>query len=605
MNILGVSCYYHDSAAAFLQNGRPVFAMQEERFSRIKNDSKFPRRSVLAGLAHSKLKLHELDAVVFYEKPLLKLDRQIESFLRDAPWKPVSFVETFSESFTKTLFLRNDLLKALREIDAGFDEKKLLFSEHHLSHAASAFFPSPFSEAVILTLDGLGEWSTSTVSVGQNNRIEMQKEIHFPHSLGLFYSTMTTFCGFKVNSGEYKLMGLAPYGQPRFFDAILKNLVCMKDDGSFEINLQYFDFASTRNMFSEKLSELFGAPPRLPESFIEQVYMDIAASTQAALNHLLLCLTRSLHKEFSLPSLCLSGGVALNCVSNSQILRDGSFKEIWIQPAAGDAGSALGAALAAHSLHFQKPRYTLRNSDSMFNALLGTEYTDDEIQKCLDEMGLVYEMHDEASLFEKTCDSLVKGDAVGWFQGRSEYGPRALGSRSILADSRSPEMQEKLNLKIKFRESFRPFAPIVMAEKAHEWFFGCPSESPYMLFVADLLPKHRLEPSSHFFTSQERIKAVRSAIPAVTHLDYSARLQTVTREQNPLLYRLLQMFEQRTGVPMLVNTSFNVRGEPIVESPRDAILCFLKTDLDLLVLGNFILEKKKNMHRLIIIEAKK
>ncbi len=605
MNILGVSCYYHDSAAAFIQNGKPVFAMQEERFSRLKNDSQFPRHSILAGLAHRKLKLRELDAIVFYEKPLLKLDRQLESFLRDAPWKPISFVETFSESFTKTLFLRNDLLKALRKIDAGFDEKKLLFSEHHLSHAASAFYPSPFSEAVILTLDGLGEWSTSTVSIGRNNHIEMQKEIHFPHSLGLYFSAMTTFCGFKVNSGEYKLMGLAPYGQPRFFDTILKNLVSMKDDGSFELNLKYFDFASTRNMFSEKLSELFGVPPRVPESFIEPVYMDIAASTQAALNHLLLCLTRSLHKEFSIPSLCLSGGVALNCVSNSQILRDGAFKEIWIQPAAGDAGSALGAALAAHSLHFQKPRHSFKNRDSMSYAYLGTEFSNVEIQKFLDEMHLVYEICEETSLLEKTCDAFISGDAVGWFQGRSEYGPRALGSRSILADCRFPKMQEKLNLKIKFRESFRPFAPIIMAERIHEWFSGCPLESPYMLFVADLLPTHHREPSGHFSTSQERIKAVRSSVPAVTHLDYSARVQTVTKEQNPLLHQLLNVFEQRTGVPMLVNTSFNVRDEPIVESPHDAISCFLKTDLDLLVLGNFVLEKKKNMHKLIKSEAKK
>jgi carbamoyltransferase len=598
MNILGISCYFHDSAAALVQNGKPVFAMQEERFSRVKNDSQFPRRSILAALAHSKSQLRDLDAIVFYEKPLLKLDRQIEGFLKDAPWKPVSFADTFSESFTKTLFMRNELLKALRGIDSAFDEKKLLFSEHHLSHAASAFFPSPFSQAVILTLDGLGEWSTTTVSIGDNNTIQRQKEIHFPHSLGLFYSTLTTFCGFKVNSGEYKLMGLAPYGKPEFFDRILNHLIFLQEDGSFQLNGKYFDFSSAHQMFTEKLVEFFGVKPRIPESFIEPVYMDIAASAQAVLNHALIQLTRALHKEYGLSSLCLSGGVALNCVSNSQILRDGFFKNLWIQPASGDAGSALGAALAAHSLHFQKPRFAIKNKDSMSYSYLGTEYSNSEIQKCLDEMGLVYETHDTQLMIEKTCHSLIAGAAVGWFQGRSEFGPRALGSRSILADARSATMQEKLNLKIKFRESFRPFAPIVLAEKAADWFTGCPPESPYMLFVADVLEGHRRETPAQFPSSQARLNAVRSSVPAITHLDYSARLQTVTKEQNLLLHELLQAFDQQTGFPILVNTSFNVRGEPIVESPRDAILCFLKTDLDLLVMGSFVLEKQKNLHKI-------
>ena len=603
MNILGISCYYHDSAAALIQNGKPVFAMQEERFSRIKNDPQFPRRGILAALAFGHCTLNDLDAVVFYEKPLLKLDRQIETLLRDAPWKPLSFAETFVEGFTKTLFLRNDLLKALKQIDPGFDERKLLFSEHHLSHASSAYFPSPFSEAVILTLDGIGEWATLAVSIGKDNSIEMQKEIHFPNSLGLFFSTMTTFCGFKVNSGEYKLMGLAPYGQPRFLDTIFEKLIFMRPDGFFEVNRKYFDFASPHTMFNKHLSELFGTPPRIPESFIEPIYMDIAASAQAALNKILIQLTRSLKQEFSIPSLCLAGGVALNCVSNSQLLRDGNFKDIWIQPASGDAGSALGAALAVHSLHFKKPRYTAISGDSMSYARLGTEYNNNQIVRCLDEFGLTYEVCDDDFLLEKTCARLIEGDAIGWFQGRSEYGPRALGSRSILADARSPEMQEKLNLKIKFRESFRPFAPIVMAEKAHEWFSGYPKESPYMLFVAELLQSRRIETPKHLLNSQERLKAVRSAVPAVTHLDYSARLQTVSEEQNALLYKLLKVFEKKTGVPMLVNTSFNVRGEPIVESPRDAVLCFLKTGLDVLVLGNIVLEKNKNMHKILKIEA--
>lgn len=599
MKILGISCYFHDSAAALVVGGKPVFAAQEERFSRLKNDSRFPHHAVLAALSYAKMELRELDAIVFYEKPLLKLDRQIESYLKDAPWNPVAFVDSFSETFTKTLFMQSDLLKELRRIDPRFNEAKLLFSKHHLSHAASAFFPSPFSKALILTLDGLGEWATSTVSIGNENQIELQKEIHFPHSLGLFYSTLTTFCGFKVNSGEYKLMGLAPYGTPRFFATILDNLIRIEDDGSFQLNLKYFDFSSTQKMFTEELSKLFAVPPRSPESFIEPVYMDIAASTQAVLNHLMIQLTRALFKEYSIPALCLSGGVALNCVSNSQIFRDGRFKNIWIQPASGDAGSALGAALAAHSLHFKQPRYKLQNKDTMSYSYLGSAYDDNEIQRCLDEMGVVYELCDESLLLEKTCHSLIQGDAVGWFQGRSEYGPRALGSRSILADARCATMQSKLNLKIKFRESFRPFAPIVMAEKSHEWFENGPSNSPYMLFVADVAKAHRLA-TKDFIDSQERLNAIRSTVPAVTHLDYSARLQTVTHEQNPLLHKLLQMFDQQTNVPMLVNTSFNVRGEPIVESPRDAILCFLKTDLDLLVLGNYVLEKQKNLHKIII-----
>ncbi len=598
MKILGISCYFHDSAAALVVDGKPVFATQEERFSRLKNDSRFPHHSVLAALSYSKMELSELDAVVFYEKPLLKLDRQIENYLKEAPWKPAAFVDSFSETFNKTLFMQSDLLKELRSIDSHFDEAKLLFSKHHLSHAASAFLPSPFSKALVLTLDGLGEWATTTVSLGNENTIEVQKEIHFPHSLGLFYSTLTTFCGFKVNSGEYKLMGLAPYGTPRFVSTMLEHLISVKEDGCFQLNLKYFNFSSTQQMFTEELCKLLGVSARSPESFIESVYMDIAASTQAVLNHSMIQLTRALYKEYSIPDLCMSGGVALNCVSNSQILRDGHFKNIWIQPASGDAGSALGAALAAHSLHFKQPRFRLKNKDTMSYSYLGPAYDDIEIQKSLDEMDLIYEICDEESLLEKTCNALTQGDAVGWFQGRSEFGPRALGSRSILADARCATMQSKLNLKIKFRESFRPFAPIVMAEKAHEWFEHCPSDSPYMLFVADVVKAHRLV-TKDFSDSQERFNATRSTVPAVTHLDHSARLQTVTREQNPLLHKLLQMFDQQTNVPLLVNTSFNVRGEPIVESPRDAILCFLKTDLDFLVLGKFVLEKKKNLYKII------
>ncbi|MBY0384292.1 carbamoyltransferase [bacterium] len=579
MKILGISCYYHDSAASLVVDGRVVAAAQEERFSRIKNDANFPTQSVVFCLKQSNISLTDLDAVVFYEKPLLKFDRLLETYLSTQNISLRFFVDTFLESTHKTLFLRSHLEKALKSIDKGFDSDRLLFSEHHLSHAASAFFPSPFEEAAVLTMDGLGEWATTTVSIGEGNSLHLVKEIHFPHSLGLFYSTLTSFCGFKVNSGEYKLMGLAPYGKPIYKDLILKNLITLRDDGSFELNLKYFDFSSTQKMFAKSFVQLFNTQPRTPETHIEQIYMDIAASTQAVLNAAILNITKNISSELNTTNLCLAGGVALNCVSNTQILKQGFFKNVWVQPAAGDAGGALGAALAAHSLHFKKPRHKFVNNDAMSFAYLGTEYSEEDILKTLQSFNLVFEKLDENTLIEKTALALAAGQSIGWFQGRMEFGPRALGSRSILADPRPPEMQKKLNLQIKFRESFRPFAPIVLEEKAHAWFEGIQSSSPYMLFVDDV--------------RQERQKA----LPAITHLDGTARLQTVSKEQNSRLHQLLSIFEEKTGVPVLINTSFNVRGEPIVESPADAVRCFLKTEIDCLVLGDFIIEKSKNLDK--------
>lgn len=599
MKILGISCFYHDSAAALIFDGEPKAAAQEERFSRKKNDASFPSASIQFCLRWQNIKLSELDAVVFYEKPLLKLDRQLETFLRESPFKPLSFVDTFARSSQKTIFLRQELTVQLQKIDPLFREDRLLFSEHHLSHAASAFFPSPFEEAVVLTMDGLGERATTTLSVGKKNSLKMIQEIRFPHSLGLFYSALTTFCGFKVNSGEYKLMGLAPYGSARFRDVILKDLIMLKKDGSFQLGLEYFDFSSLKRMFTQKMCTLFGMEPREPESIITQDYMDIAASAQLALEDAILNLTKYLAKEFSSENLCLAGGVALNCVSNSKIVDQGLFKNVWVQPAAGDAGGALGAALAAHSLHFKAPRFQKKGADAMSFAYLGTHYNTQDILEAVKDFGLHFEQLEETALLHKTCSALVLGQSVGWFQGRMEFGPRALGARSILADARNPEMQKKLNLQIKLRESFRPFAPVVLEEKADQWFNGIKIPSPYMLFVDQVRREHLLSQPTFFTDSFERLNTPRSTVPAITHLDLSARLQTVSHNQNPRLHQLLCHFEKETGTPILVNTSFNIRGEPIVESPRDAILCFLKTDLDLLVIGDIFVEKSKNLSKII------
>ncbi len=600
MKILGLSCFYHDSAAALIIDGQPITAAQEERFSRKKNDPDFPLKSIEFCLKQNNLLLSDLNAVVFYEKPLLKLDRLLDTFLRSAPSEPLSFVDSFAESTQKTIFLRKTLTKKLKQVDPLFCEDRLLFSEHHLSHAASAFFPCPFDSAVVLTMDGLGEWATTTISVGETNSLQVIKEIQFPHSLGLFFSALTTFCGFKVNSGEYKLMGLAPYGSPRFHELILNNLIELRADGSFQLAHKYFNFSSTKQMYTKKMSSLFGVAPRTPETVIEPIYMDIAASAQAALNTAILNLTKHLANEYPHKNLCLAGGVALNCVSNSQILRQGFYKNVWVQPAAGDAGGALGAALAAHSLHFKEPRFRpIANGDSMSFAYLGTDYTNDSILLALQKFDLTFKQLDEAALLQKTCDFLSAGQSLGWFQGKMEYGPRALGSRSILADARCPEMQKTLNLQIKFRESFRPFAPIILEEKASLWFEGLQLPSPYMLFVDQVRQEHHLQKKISYSDSFDRFNTARSTVPAITHLDLSARLQTISRLQNPRIHRLLSLFEKETGVPLLVNTSFNIRGEPIVESPEDAILCFLKTGLDALVIGDFFVEKKLNLRKVI------
>jgi carbamoyltransferase len=599
MKILGLSCFYHDSAAALIIDGQPMAAAQEERFSRKKNDPSLPVQSIRFCLKKFGLKLSDLDAVVFYEKPLMKLDRILETFLRESPFQPRAFVESFARATQKTLFLRPELTKELKALDPLFLEDRLLFSEHHLSHAASAFFPSPFDSAVVLTMDGIGEWATTTVSIGEGNSLTTTKEIHFPHSLGLYYSAITSFCGFKVNSGEYKLMGLAPFGTPRFRELIFENLIQLHEDGSFRLGLDYFDFSSSKNMFTPKMSSLFGVSPRKPESALEQIYMDIAASAQEVLNEAILNLTKSISKEYPQKNLCLAGGVALNCVSNSKIKDQNLFDNIWIQPASGDAGGALGAALAAHSLHFKKQRYRNDGSDAMSFAYMGTEYGPSDILAVLQKFELSFEQLDESKLLIKTTQSLCRGQSVAWFQGKMEYGPRALGARSILADARNPAMQRNLNLQIKFRESFRPFAPIVLEEKANEWFEGKTTSSPYMLFVDKVLQKHLIPQKATFIDSFERLNLPRSTVPAITHLDYSARLQTVCREQNPRLYQLISLFEKETGVPMLVNTSFNVRGEPIVESPQDAILCFLKTGIDVLVIGDYFVEKNKNQSKII------
>jgi len=594
MKILGISSHYHDSAASLVIDGKVVAAAQEERFTRKKHDPRFPILAIQYCLKEAGLKLSELDAVAYYEKPLQKFDRILETYIHSVPFGHSYFVSSFPIWIKEKLFLRGEIHKDLKKIDSKMEFEKILFSEHHLSHAASAFFPSPFEEALVLTLDGVGEWATSSVAVGQGSQLSIKKETHFPHSLGFLYSAVTAFCGFKVNSGEYKLMGLAPYGEPKFKKLILKEMVSILEDGSFMLNLSYFAFLKGQAMFSEKMAELFKTPPRTPEQALTPVYMDIAASVQAALEEILLMMTRRLHADYGMENLCMAGGVALNCVANSKILGDKKFKKIWIQPAAGDAGGSLGAALGVHHLHFQKPRRVERE-DAMNGAYLGTAYSDTELISALNRVHLKFESVGNPE--SVTAGLLAEGLSVGWFQGRMEFGPRALGCRSIIADARHPEMQKKLNLQIKFRESFRPFAPAVLEEDVGEWFdFDRPS--PYMLFVADVAKKWRreepVEMKARF--GLDRLNFSRSEIPAVTHLDYSARLQTVSARTNPRFHALISEFKKRTGCPVVVNTSFNVRGEPIVESPEDAIRCFLGTDLDVLVLGNQIVRKTDNKH---------
>ncbi|HEX4137647.1 MAG TPA: carbamoyltransferase [Bryobacteraceae bacterium] len=594
MRILGVSAYYHDSAAALVRDGEIIAAAQEERFTRRKHDSSFPVRAVEYCLSEDQVTLDDVDYVVFYDKPFVKFERLLETYLAFAPRGLRSFQMAVPLWIREKLFqkkLLNDELKSFAKSKNGRD--KLLFTEHHLSHAASAFFPSPFEEALILTMDGVGEWATTSVAVGRGNHLEMTREIHFPHSLGLLYSAFTYYTGFRVNSGEYKLMGLAPYGKPQYTSRIFENLIDLKPDGSFRLNLEYFDYCTGLTMTNGRFDALFGGRPRKPEELLTQKHMDLAASIQSVLEEVVLRLTRSLARETGIRNLCLAGGVALNCVANGKILREKSFDHIWIQPAAGDAGGALGAALAACHMYKGQPRQANGCGDRMKGSYLGPAFPQKDIERRLMGAGAVFSVLDENELIVQSTEALEAGKALGWFQGRMEFGPRALGGRSILGDARSPAMQSVLNLKVKYRESFRPFAPSVLREDVSEWF-DLDSDSPYMLLVADVVESRRkaMTPEQQALFGIEKLNVPRSDIPAVTHVDYSARVQTVHRETNPRYHALISQFKRKTGCPVIVNTSFNVRGEPIVGTPEDAFRCFMGTEIEALAVGNCFLRKE-------------
>jgi len=591
--ILGISAYYHDSAAALLRDGEILAAAQEERFSRTKHDARFPAHAVRWCLDYAGIGLGDLRCVVFYDKPLLKFDRLLETYLALAPRGFSSFVAAMPIWLKEKLFLKMMLRRELAALGGmrEADLPPLLFSEHHRSHAASAFFPSPFAEAAVMCLDGVGEWATSTMWRGTGHRLEPLWEIRFPHSLGLLYSAFTYYTGFKVNSGEYKLMGLAPYGEPKYAALIRDRLVDIKEVGTFRLDLAYFDYPVGLRMTNAEFDGLFGGPLRAPESPLTQREMDIAASIQAVTEEIVLRLGRTLQRETGAANLCLAGGVALNCVANGRLLREGPFRDLWIQPAAGDAGGALGAALCAWHEHLGEPRAPVPG-DAMRGSFLGPEYDDGEIEAALGNLGAVYERIDRGALVPRVAERLAAGDVVGWFQGRMEFGPRALGARSILGDPQSPKMQATMNLKIKFRESFRPFAPAVLEERVADWF-DLDRRSPYMLFVAPVAAAKRrpMTVDEERLFGIDKLNVARSAIPAVTHVDYSARIQTVDRETHPLFHALLAEFERRTGCPVLVNTSFNVRGEPIVNSPEDAYRCFMRTNMDTLVIGGCVMDK--------------
>ena len=590
-NILGVSAYYHDAAAALVCDGKIISAAQEERFTRKKNDSDFPRHAIQFCLRHANLTPAQLDAVVFYDKPILKFARLLETYLAVAPggWR------TFPTVLSNWLGEKLDLRKAIRaELPELRPDCEILFTEHHQSHAASAFYPSPFDEAAILTIDGVGEWATTTIGHGRGNEIKMLKELRFPHSLGLVYSAFTDYCGFRINSGEYKLMGLAPYGEPKFAGAIRRELLDIKPDGSFRLNLDYFNFLRGTTMTNEKFHQLFGGPPRGPEEKIEQRHMDVARSIQLVTEEIMLLLARHAREVTGLKNLCMAGGVALNCVANGIILREKIFERIWIQPAAGDAGGALGAALAAWHAHKENSRVAAP-TDSMQASLLGPGYSDDEIETVLRPHNAVFQQLEKDALLDFTVELLKAEKVIGWFQGRMEFGPRALGNRSILGDARSAKMQSVMNLKVKFRESFRPFAPIVRRERVAD-YFELDAGSPYMLLVAPV-KKELCREVSPEIKGFDRLKEIRSTLPAITHVDCSARIQTVEREGNPLLYDLLLRFEQATGCGVLVNTSFNVRGEPVVCTPDDAYRCFMNTEMDYLVIGHFLLDRSEQPAR--------
>ena len=595
MRVLGISAFYHDSAAALIEDGRIAAAAQEERFSRKKHDALFPRHAIEYCLTHAGIRMDGVDFVVFYEKPLLKFERLLETYLALAPRGFSSFTMAIPLWVREKLFQRSLLAKELRKFGPAADfEKRMLFSEHHLSHAASAFYPSPFENSAVLTMDGVGEWATTSAAMGNGAQLEILREIHFPHSLGLFYSAFTYYTGFRVNSGEYKLMGLAPYGTPKYASLIRDNLIDLKPDGSFRLNLDYFDYCTGLRMTNSRFDKLFGSPPRQPEDSLTGFHMDIAASAQLVLDDAVLALTRGLAADTGAENLCLAGGVALNCVSNAKVSRDGRFKRLWIQPAAGDAGGALGAALAAYHLHKNQPRAVIAAADSMHGSYLGPSFVQPEIERRLRAAGARFSVVSQDELLNLSVEALGQQKALGWFQGRMEFGPRALGARSILADPRSPNMQSALNLKVKFRESFRPFAPAVLREDVCEWF-DFDGDSPYMLLVADVKDSRLrpLTPSEEALTGFGKLRAARGEIPAVTHVDNSARLQTVHRETNPLFHALIAAFKARTGCPVLVNTSFNVRGEPIVCTPEDAFRCFMGTAIEALAIGNCFLRKEQ------------
>ena len=591
--ILGISAFYHDSAATILIDGKIIAAAQEERFTRKKHDSDYPFNAVEFVLKYSNLKFKDLDQIVFFEKPFLKFERLLETYVAFAPRGFNQFIKAIPVWLKEKLFQKKMLMDLFKQHDSSFkDESKLFFSEHHLSHAASAFFPSPFEKAIVLTADGVGEWATTTVAIGEKNNLNIKKEIHFPHSLGLLYSAFTYYTGFKVNSGEYKLMGLAPYGEPNYVEKIKNNLIDIKNDGSFKLNQDYFNYSTGLTMTNSKFDKLFGQKPRNPSSDkITQFHMDIAASIQKVTEEVMLKLSKSLRDEYKIDNLCLAGGVALNCVANGKILENKIFKNVWVQPAAGDAGGSLGAALAFWYLEKNNER-SISSSDDMKGSYLGPNYSDKEIKEILNKIGANFEILDEETILNKTVNDLAEGKAIGWFQGRMEFGPRALGARSILGDPRSESMQKNLNLKVKYRESFRPFAPSVLREDLSEWF-NINVDSPYMLMVSDVNKNKviKMNEGQKKLFGIDKLNIKRSEIPAVTHVDYSARIQTVHEETNPKYFKLLKKFKVKTNCPVLVNTSFNVRGEPIVNTPQDAYNCFMGTELDTLVLGNCYLEK--------------
>ncbi len=593
-SILGISAFYHDSAATIIVDGKIVAAAQEERFTRIKHDASYPFNAIEFVLNYSNLRLNEVDQIIFFEKPFLKFERLLETYVAFAPKGFKSFCKAMPIWLREKLFQKKMLFNQLKNHDNKFkDESKIFFSDHHLSHAASAFFPSPFDKAIVLTADGVGEWATTTVAIGSGNQLEIKKEIHFPHSLGLLYSAFTYYTGFKVNSGEYKLMGLAPYGEPIYEKKIINNLIDIKDDGTFRLNQNYFNYATGLTMTSNKFHDLFGQKPRDPKKEkLTSFHMDIAASIQKVTEDVMIKIVKSLKKEFSLNNLCLAGGVALNCVANGKILQEKIFDNIWIQPAAGDAGGSLGAALALWHIEQNNPR-KVNPKDDMQGSYLGPEFTQKEIESQLTNAGAVFETIEENDLLSRTSNDLANGQAIGWFQGRMEFGPRALGGRSILGDPRSSKMQKILNLKVKYRESFRPFAPAILREDLSEWF-ELDVDSPYMLMVANITPKKSINMTKEQkkLFGIEKLNIKRSEIPAVTHVDYSARIQTVNGETNLKYYKLIKKFKEKTNCPVIINTSFNVRGEPIVNTPTDAFNCFMGTEMDKLIIGNCYLTKK-------------